>query len=90
MYIVAIGWLYVTLMMAVTEKTIVAGVMTFVFYGLAPCSVLLWLMGAPGRGRAKRKTAKLAATQDEVVAAADEQLVDQHAHQTDRANPKSD
>ena len=55
MYIVAIGWLYVTLMMAVTSKTIFAGVMTFVFYGLIPCSVLIWLMSAPMRGRARRK-----------------------------------
>ncbi len=55
MYIVAIGWLYVTLMMAITANTVFTGLMTFVFYGLIPCSVLMWLMGAPMRGRARRK-----------------------------------
>jgi hypothetical protein len=53
MYIVAIAWLYVVLMMAITERSVVAGVMTFVFYGLLPCSLLLWLVGTPARRRAK-------------------------------------
>lgn len=51
MYIVAIAWLYVTLMMALTEATIVAGVLTFVFYGLLPCALLLWIIGTPQRRR---------------------------------------
>ena len=54
MHIVAIAWLYVTLMMAITEKTMVAGVMTFVFYGLLPCALLLWL-GGTGRRRSAAK-----------------------------------
>lgn len=90
MYIVAIGWLYVTLMMAVTEKNIVAGVMTFVFYGLAPCSVLLWLMGAPGRGCAKRKAAKLTVAQNSTPSAEAENLMNQHIHEVDRADTKPD
>ena len=52
MHIVAIGWLYVTLLMALTEQTVVAGVLTFVFYGLAPVSLIVWLLGTPGRRRA--------------------------------------
>ncbi len=51
MYIVAIAWLYVTLMMAITEPSFVAGVLTFVFYGLLPCALLLWLIGTPQRKR---------------------------------------
>jgi len=51
MYIVAIAWLYVTLMMALTESSVVAGVLTFVFYGLLPCALLLWLAGTPQRRR---------------------------------------
>lgn len=51
MYIVAIAWLYVTLMMALTEPSVVAGVLTFVFYGLLPCALLLWLVGTPQRRR---------------------------------------
>ena len=49
MYIVAIAWLYVTLMMAITEKSVVAGIMTFIFYGLAPLALFLWLFGTPAR-----------------------------------------
>ncbi len=51
MYIVAIGWLYVVLMMALTESSITAGVLTLVFYGLAPLALLLWLLGTPARRR---------------------------------------
>ena len=51
MYIVAIAWLYVTLMMAVTEPSFIGGILTFVFYGLLPCGLLLWLVGTPQRKR---------------------------------------
>lgn len=51
MYIVAIAWLYVTLLMALTEPSVVAGILTFVFYGLLPCGLLLWLVGTPQRRR---------------------------------------
>ena len=54
MYIVAIAWIYVVLMMAVTEHSIVAGVMTVVFYGLAPLALFLWLFGTPARQRARK------------------------------------
>lgn len=51
MYIVAIGWLYVVLMMALTEPGVTAGVLTFVLYGLAPLALFLWLAGTPARRR---------------------------------------
>ncbi len=53
MYIVAIAWLYITLLMALTEPSIAAGVLTFLFYGLLPCALLLWLVGTPQRRRNK-------------------------------------
>lgn len=53
MYIVAIAWLYVTMMMAITEPNLVGGILTFVFYGLLPCGLLLWLVGTPQRKRNK-------------------------------------
>lgn len=53
MYIVAIAWLYVALMMAITEPSIVAGILTFLFYGLLPCALLVWLIGTPQRRRNK-------------------------------------
>lgn len=51
MYIIAIGWLYVVVLMAATEHSVVAGLMTFVFYGLLPCAVVLYLMATPARRR---------------------------------------
>ncbi|HJW25864.1 MAG TPA: hypothetical protein VJ576_13285 [Rhodocyclaceae bacterium] len=57
MYIVAIGWLYVTFLMAFTESSIIAGVATFLFYGLLPVSLLMWLGGTRARRR-KREAAE--------------------------------
>ena len=44
MHMIAIGWLWVAFMMAITEKSLVAGVLTFLFYGLFPCAVLLYVL----------------------------------------------
>lgn len=49
MYIIAIGWLYVIFMMALTEASIVAGVATFFFYGLLPTALILYLGGSKVR-----------------------------------------
>lgn len=51
MYIIAIGWLWVVLMMALVETSLVASVLTFFFYGLAPLALFLWLLGTPARRR---------------------------------------
>ena len=55
MYIVAIAWVYVAAMMGLTETSFIAGVLTFVFYGLAPLALFLWLVGTPARRRLKKK-----------------------------------
>ena len=87
MYIVAIAWLYVTLMMAVTEKNIVSGVLTFVFFGLAPCALLLWLFGVPVRRRARIRAAKAAALAAEPAAPElPAELVDQPVDQNNGGN----
>ncbi len=62
MYIIAIGWLFVTVLMAATETNLVAGILTLVFYGLAPLALFLWLFGTPQRRRNQR-----AASADEGV-----------------------
>jgi hypothetical protein len=49
MYIIAIGWLYVTLLVAANEGSIVAGIISFTFYGLLPCGLLLWMSGTKVR-----------------------------------------
>ena len=53
MYIIAIGWLYVTLLMAAAETTVVASVMTFLLYGAGPLALVLWLFGTPQRRRTR-------------------------------------
>ncbi len=60
MYLVAIGWIYVVLMMAVAEAmspqgTLLGAMVTFVFYGLVPVSIIIYILGTPGRQRARRK-----------------------------------
>lgn len=57
MYVVAIGWLYVTIIMAATEPSITGAVMTFIWYGLLPLALFLWLVGTPQRRRSVRKRA---------------------------------
>lgn len=74
MYIIAIAWLYVTVLMAATEKSLVAGLLTFIFYGLIPCAILLWILGAKHR----RFKATL------------QQSRDQDMHEPNRDNTKSD
>ena len=49
MYIILIAWLYVVILMAATEKSITTGLLTFLFYGLIPCALLLWLLGVKHR-----------------------------------------
>jgi hypothetical protein len=76
MFIVAIGWMYVVLMMSIAEETAVAGVMTFILYGLLPVAILLYISGGGKRKRrriAERQQAEAAVAQ---AAADDEQAMD--------------
>jgi hypothetical protein len=68
MYIVVIAWLFVILMMAITADNITAGVLTLFFYGLAPCALLLWLVGTPRRRRTQRKAAAASMASEEMKA----------------------
>lgn len=59
MYLVAIAWMYVVLMMAAAEATgpngtVLGAVVTLLLYGLLPVGLLLYLMGTPLRLRARR------------------------------------
>jgi hypothetical protein len=51
MYIIAIGWIFVTGLMALTQDTIFSGLITFLFAGIGPLSLLLWLLNTPQRRR---------------------------------------
>lgn len=68
MYLVAIAWLYVTLLMAAAERNVVSGVMTFVIYGLAPLALFLWLFGTPQRARFRALREQQRARRDEQAA----------------------
>ncbi len=59
LYIIAIGWLYVALMMSVAEATHTAGtvlgaIITFVLYGVLPVALAMYILGTPARRRARR------------------------------------
>lgn len=69
MYIVAIAWLYVALMMAVAEATsfngtVLGAIITFVLYGALPITLVVYVMGTPARRRAikAKEQAELAAS----------------------------
>jgi len=53
MWIVAIAWIYVVGLMAVTQNSVLAGIMTFLGYCVLPLSLVLYVFG--GRGRAQRR-----------------------------------
>jgi hypothetical protein len=59
MYLVAIAWMYVVVMMSVAEATapngtVLGAIITFVFYGVLPVVILMYLMGTPMRRKAIR------------------------------------
>ncbi|MDR7049256.1 hypothetical protein J2X54_001704 [Duganella sp. 3397] len=60
MLIVAIAWIYVVGLMALTEPTIVAGIVTFLFYCVLPLGTLIYISGT-GKRKARRKAAEQAA-----------------------------
>lgn len=72
MHIAAVGWLYVTLMMAITEETVVAGIMTFFLYGVLPTLIILYISGSGQRRRRREQETqeRLAAMQARQAATA--------------------
>lgn len=62
MHVVAIGWLYVTVLMAFTQPTVVSGVSTFLFYGLFPAGLTVWILDAPRRRRRRQAADSIAAS----------------------------
>jgi hypothetical protein len=66
MYIVAIAWLYVVVLMALAEGLAAGGSwlgasVTLVLYGLVPGSIALYLIGTPSRRAARRRAEASAA-----------------------------
>lgn len=68
MYLVAIAWAYVALMMAAAEATSPHGTLfgafvTLLLYGVLPLALLMYILGTPGRKR-RRRAAESAAQGD--------------------------
>ena len=75
MYLVAIAWMYVVVMMAIVEAgspngTLLGAVLTFVLYGALPLSIVLYLLRSPARKRARRAAEAVAALDTPVASAA--------------------
>ena len=75
MYLVAIAWIYVALMMALAEAmhtngTVLGAIVTFLIYGLLPTSLVMYIMGTPLRRKARlRAEAQELTTAREAAAA---------------------
>ena len=63
MHIAAVGWIYVVLMMAITEDSVTAGIMTFFFYGVLPTLLIVYI-GGSGQRRKRRELERLQAMQE--------------------------
>ena len=58
MYIIAIAWIYVVFMMAITETTLTASIMTFLFYCVLPLALFFYLIRAPKRKQQRQMDEK--------------------------------
>ena len=59
LYLVAIGWMFVVLLMCAAEAmapngSLLGALIMLLFYGLLPLALLLYLLGTPARRRALR------------------------------------
>ena len=64
MYLIAIAWIYVVLMMSIVEATnstgtLLGGLITFLLYGLLPLSLVLYILRTPARKRAIKAKEKI-------------------------------
>jgi cytochrome c biogenesis protein CcdA len=77
MWIVAIAWIYVVVLMAATETSVVAGIMTFFGYCVLPLSIVFYITGS--KGRRARKAAAASAGAPAVAATGSAAAADESA-----------
>ena len=76
MLIVAVAWIYVVGLMAITEPNVVAGIMTFLGYCVLPLSILYYLSGSKRRRlRNQAKTQANAQAAERAAAGRDQDQV---------------
>jgi predicted membrane channel-forming protein YqfA (hemolysin III family) len=68
LYLVALGWMYVVLMVALAEGlspqgTVLGAVVTVIGWGVVPLAVVLYILATPARTRARRERESAAAAQ---------------------------
>lgn len=69
MYLVAIAWMYVAVMMAIAEAThsqgtVLGAIITLVLYGVLPLTLVLYLMGTPMRRRKRLQEQQSSSSSD--------------------------
>ena len=64
MWIVAVAWIYVVGLMAITEPNVVAGIMTFFGYCVLPLSILYYLSGSKRRRLRNEEAARRRASRN--------------------------
>jgi membrane protein implicated in regulation of membrane protease activity len=69
LFVVAVGWMYVVLLMALVEGmspqgTWLGAFFTLLLYGVLPLAIVLYILGRPARRRAARAREALAAQPD--------------------------
>jgi len=65
MYLVAIGWMFVVVLMSAAEAmspigSVLGALITLLLSGVLPLSIVLYVMGTPGRRRARLAAARAA------------------------------
>jgi membrane protein implicated in regulation of membrane protease activity len=68
MHIVAVAWIFVVVLMASaeavsTQGSLLGALITLLLYGALPLGIVLYVMGAPARRRARRASERLSAAQ---------------------------
>jgi hypothetical protein len=81
MYLIAIAWIYVVLLMSIAEATNTTGTLlgaliTFFLYGLLPLSLVLYIMRTPARKRAIKAKEKVAVAASQKITDSTEKLKD--------------
>lgn len=92
--IIVIGWLYVTVLVAANEPTIIAGIISFLFYGALPCGLILYFTGSKVRRERQRYKEMMAEKNREKDARQNcilrESLANKRLDDDDRGNARSD
>ncbi|MEX8192381.1 hypothetical protein [Comamonas guangdongensis] len=90
MYLVAIAWAYVTVMMAIAEAaspggTLLGAFFTLLLYGVLPLSIVLYILGTPARKRRIKARQQTPADSGSVQAASNASVAPDAGGQTPAA-----